>query len=131
MATSGKNASFSFATVLFDADDCLQSWDLSNAIQDVVYQCNGYDKHAVGTKSASFRTSLALSATDTTRVTAFAPGTTGIFECHPAGNTLTYIEITVTKATVVSSNMTAPINGIIAIDIDLALDDITVGTSTS
>jgi hypothetical protein len=130
MATSGKNASFSFATVVFDADDCLQSWDLSSAVADVVYQCNGYDKHAVGTKSASFRTSLALAATDTTRVTAFAPGTTGIFEAHPAGNTATYIEIEVAKATVISANLTAPINGIIAIDLELALDDIDYGVST-
>lgn len=130
MATSGKNASFSFATVTFDADDCLQSWDLNSAVVDVVYQCNGYDKHAVGTKSASFRTSLALAATDTTRVTAFAPGTTGIFEAHPAGNTATYIEIEVAKATVISANLTAPINGIIAIDLELALDDIDYGVST-
>ncbi len=130
MATSGKNASFSFATVVFDADDCLQSWDLNSAVVDVVYQCDGYDKHAVGTKSASFRTSLALAATDTTRVTAFAPGTTGIFEAHPAGNTATYIEIEVAKATVISANLTAPINGIIAIDLELALDDIDYGVST-
>ena len=130
MATGGKNASFSFATVVFDADDCLQSWDLNNAINDIVYQCNGYDKHTVGTKAATFRASLALASTDTTRVTAFAPGTTGIFEAHPAGDTATYIEIKVAKATVISANMSAPINGIIALDIEFALDDIDLGVST-
>jgi hypothetical protein len=130
MATGGKNAAFSFATVVYDADDCLQSWDLNNAINDIVYQCNGYDKHTVGAKTATFRASLALASTDTTRVTAFAPGTTGIFEAHPAGDTATYIEIEVAKATVISANMSAPINGIIALDIEFALDDIDLGVST-
>ena len=90
MADSGKNASFSFAGVLYDADDCLQGWDLNDAIQDVVYQCNGYDKHAVGNRGISFRATIALAASDTTKVTAFAPGTTGIFEAHPAGDTKNY-----------------------------------------
>lgn len=128
MADGGKNASFQFAGTTYNADDCLQGWDLNSAINDIVYQCNGYDKHAVGTKVISFRTSLALPA-DTTIWIDLAPGTTGAFEAHPAGDTATYIEITASRGTVISAPMTAPINGIIAIDVEIALDDVTYTTA--
>lgn len=131
MAHSGKNASFSFAGVVYDADDCLQGWDLSQAVSDVIYQCNGYDKHAAGTQAVTFRTSLALAKTDTTRITAFTPGTTGAFEGHPGGDTAGYIEAETVKATVLSANVGAPMNGFIAIDLELGIDDITWGASTS
>jgi hypothetical protein len=131
MAGSGKNAAFTFATIVYDADDCLQGWDLNSAINDVVYQCNGYDKHAVGTKAVTFRASLALAATDTTKVTALAPGTTGAFEAHPGSDSSGTIEIEVARAQVNSANMTAPINGIIAVDVEFALDDIDYGASTT
>lgn len=129
MAVSGKNASFKFAGQTYDSDDCLQSWDLNRAVNDVVYQCGGYDKHAAGTKTITFSASLALAATDTTKLSYFAPGTTGAFEAHPAGDTPTYIEAIVTKATVISSNISAPINGVVAVDLTFGLDDITVGAA--
>jgi hypothetical protein len=125
MADSGKLAEFTFASTVYDADDCLQSWDINDAIQDVVYQCNSLDKHAVGTRAISFAVSLALSAADTTKVSALAPGSTGAFEAHPAGDTATYIEITSTKGTVTQRNIAAPINGIIQADVVIALDDVT------
>lgn len=130
MADSGKNASFTFAGVVYDADDCLQAWDMNDAIQDVVYQCNGYDKHGVGTRGISFSVTLALAATDTTKVSGLAPGTTGAFEAHPAGNTATYIEVTATRGVLTQRNLTAPINGIIAADIVIALDDVTWKAAT-
>jgi len=129
MAIGGQNASFQFAGTTYNADDCLQSWDLQSSINDVVYQCNGYDKHASGTKAISFRTSLAFAATDSTKHQAFTPGTTGAFEAHPAGDTATYIEITASRATVISAPMSAPVNGIISLDIELALDDVTYTTA--
>ena len=124
MAVGGKNAAFTFAGTVYDADDCLQGWDLNSSINDIVYQCNGYDKHAVGTKVISFRTSLALPA-DTTIWIDLAPGTTGAFEGYPAGATTDYMAITATRGMVVSAPMTAPINGIIAIDVEIVLDDVT------
>jgi len=130
MADSGKNASFNFATVLYDADDCLQGWDLSSAINDIVYQCNGFDKHLPGAKTLSFRVSMALAATDTTKVTAFAPGTTGAFEAHPAGDTATYIEVRASRAQVNSANISAPINGVILVDAEFMLDDVTYAAAT-
>ena len=131
MADGGKSASFQFAGTTYNGDDCLQGWDLNSSINDIVYQCDGYDKHAVGTKAISFRTSLALAATDSTKHQAFTPGTTGTFEAHPGGDTATYIEITATKATVVSAPMSAPVNGIISMDIELALDDVTYTTASA
>jgi len=129
MADGGKNASFKFGAVTYDADDCLQGWDINDAIQDIVYQCNGYDKHAAGTRAITFRASLALAKTDTTKVTAFAPGTTGAFEAHPGGDTAGYIEITATKATVISAPLSSGPNNVIAIDVELALDDVTYTTA--
>lgn len=131
MAVGGKNASFTFAGTVYDADDCLQGWDLNSSINDIVYQCNGYDKHAVGTKVISFRASLALAATDSTKLEAFQPGTTGTFIGNPAGDVSGYIEVTATRGTVISAPLTAPINGIIAVDVEIALDDITYTTATT
>ena len=131
MADSGKNASFKFTTVLFDADDCLQGWNLGNAINDVVYQCNGYDKHAIGTHAATFRVSLAMAATDTTKMTLLAPGTTGAFEAHPAGDTPGYLEIEVARAEIISSNISTSANAIILADVEFGLDDIDIGAATS
>ena len=131
MADSGKNASFKFTTVTFDADDCLQGWDLNNAINDIVYQCNGYDKHLPGTQAVTFRVSLALAKTDTAKVTLLAPGTTGLFEAHPAGDSSGNIEVEVTRAQVNSSNLSAPINGVITADVEFGLDDIDLGAATS
>ena len=131
MTDSGKNASFKFNTVLYDADDCLQGWDLAAALNDIVYQGNGYDKHLPGTNTTTFRVSLALAKTETTKVTGLAPGTTGTFEAHPAGDTAGNIEIEVTRAQVNSANISAPVNGIIAIDVEFGLDDVDYGAATS
>jgi hypothetical protein len=131
MADSGKNASFKFSTVTFDADDCLQGWDLNSAINDIVYQCNGDDKHLPGTKAVTFRVSLALAKTDTTKVTYLTPGSTGAFEAHPGGDSSGYIEIEVARAQVNSANISAPMNGVITADIEFGLDDIDLGAATS
>ena len=131
MADGGKLASFSFAGTLYDADDCLQGWDLNDSIQDIVYQCNSYDKHAAGTRSISFRASLALAKTDATKVAAFSPGTTGIFEAHPGGDSSGAIEIRATRGVVVSAPVSSGPNNIIAIDVEIALDDITYAAATT
>ena len=131
MADGGKLASFSFAGTLYDADDCLQGWDLSDAVQDIVYQCNSYDKHAAGTRSISFRASLALAKDDTTKAIAFAPGSTGAFEAHPGGDSASTIEIRATKGTIVSAPMSSGPNNIIAVDVEIALDDVTYAAATT
>lgn len=130
MADSGRLAAFKFGSTTYNADDCLQSWDIADAIQDVVYQCNSYDKHARGTQNVSFSVSLALAKTDVTKVTALAPGTTGAFEAHPGGDAASNIEITATRGIVIQRNVTAPINGIIQADVVIALDDVTWTTAT-
>ena len=124
MADAGKLAGFTWNTTAFTSASCIQSWDLASSINDIVYQCNGYDKHAAGTKVVSFRTSLALCSSDVAIVQGFAPGTTAAFEAHPGGDTATYIELTATKGTIMSAPISAPINGIISMDIEIALDDI-------
>ena len=127
---SGKNASFTFGATTYDADDCLQSWALNHAINEVVYQCNGYDKGAAGTTSATFSTTLALAASDTTKVSALDAGSTGTFSAHPAGDTAGYQEITASDALVVSSNRSTGPNAIISMDVTIRLQDITLSTAT-
>ena len=68
---------------------------------------------------------MALDATDTTKVSALASGSTGTFEAHPGGDTATYIEVTSTNATVIQSNISAETNGVITLDVTIALDDVT------
>lgn len=130
MAVSGKNASFVFAGQTYDSDDCLQGWDLNQAVADATYLCGGYERHAAGAKTITFNVSLALAATDSTKLSYLAPGTTGAFEAHPAGDTATYIEAEVAKATVISSNISAPINGFVTADVVFGIDDITWGVAT-
>ena len=125
MASGGKLAGFTWNTTTFTTASCIQSWDLASAINDIVYQCNGYDKHTAGTKTISFRTSLALYSTDVAKVQGFAPGTTAAFEAHPGGDTATYIEFTADKGTVISAPISAPVNGVITMDVEIALDDVT------
>ena len=127
MADSGVRASFTFATIAYTTENCIQSWDLQSSINDVVYQCNGYDKHASGTKSVAFRSSLALPANTTVPVN-LQPGTTGAFSAYPGGNTAGNILITSTRGTIISAPISAPINGIITLDLEIALDDVTYTT---
>ena len=132
MSVGGKGARFMFAGVNYTTNDCLQGWDLNSAINDIVYQNNGYDKHAVGTKVVTFSVSLALAATDTTKVTALQPGTESTqFSAHPAGDHTSYIEISSTAVQVNSANISAPANGIIAIDAEFALSNITYTTAST
>lgn len=125
MADSGKLAGFKFKSVTYDADDCLQGWDLSDSINDVVYQCNSMDKHAAGTQNVIFRVPLAIQASDTTIVAAFAPGTVATtFEAWPGGHTTNYIEIASTDVLVLRRDLSAAINGIITADIEIAINSV-------
>lgn len=127
MATAGNLARFSWDGVDYTTEHCLQSWDFNNAINDIVYQCAGYDKHLGGTQNVSFSVSLALDATDTTKITALAPGdTTTQFAAYPTGYTTNYIGITSTDGLVLTNNLTAPINGIVSMDVTIALNNVTI-----
>ncbi len=129
MAAPGKLASFTFATIVYDQTDCLQGWNLSDAINEIVYQCNSMDKGVAGTRTATFSASLALDATDTVKVAAFTPGTVGAFEAHPAGDTATYIEILAAEAVIITANQATAPNAILTIDLSIRLNDITIGAA--
>lgn len=131
MPDTGKLGSFSFDGTVYDEDDCLSGWTLNDAINEVVYQCGGYDRAAAGTRTATFSISLGLAQDDTTKLTALYPGATGAFEAHPAGDTATYLEITATDSLITVANKSAPINGIITLDLTIRLQDITLGTATT
>lgn len=131
MADTGVKASFSFNGQVYDEDDCVSGWNLNDSINEVVYQCGGMDKGAAGTRSADFSVSLGLSATDVDKVQALAPGQKAAFEAHPAGDSAGYIEVTATEALIRQANKSAPTNGIITMDVQIRLNDITLGTATT
>ena len=126
MAASGKNASFSFAGTVYGAADCIQSWQLNNAIAELVYQCSGFDKAAAGAQTATFTTSLALSASDTGKISALDAGSTGAFIGNPAGDTTGYIEATGSAALVTRSNLLSGARNIITYDLTMRLNDLTL-----
>lgn len=131
MPVTGLNASFSFDGTVYDQDDCLSGWNLNDQIQEVIYQCSGMEKGAAGPRSAVFNISLALDADDVTKLTTLYPGATGAFEAHPAGDTNGYMEVTATDSLVRVANKSAPNNGIVTLDLQIRLQDITLGTATT
>ena len=130
MADSGKNASFSFGGTVYDADDCLQDWNLDDSVDDITYYCNGNTKHLAGNANAVFTCTLALAADDDTKISALAPGSTGVWEGHPGGDSSGNIEYESTKGTVINAPTTAPQNGVISVNVTIALDDLTRGAAT-
>ena len=130
MAVSGKMASFLFGSTTYDSDDCIQNWNLDKSVEDITFYCSGRTKHLGGNANAVFTASLALSATDTTKIGALVEGATGVWEGHPAGDTSSYIEYTATKGTVINSPVSAPQNGVVTIDVTIALDDCTGGAAS-
>lgn len=127
---TGKDAAFTFDGTVYDSDDCLQDWALNDAINEVIYTCGGQDRAAVGSRTSTFQVTLALDTTDDTKVSALAPGSTGTFEAHPAGDTATYIEITSTDAVITNAGISTAVNDIITMDVTIRLNDITIGAAT-
>ena len=131
MAASGINASFALGGTTYGAADCLQSWQLNHAIQELIYQCSGVNKAAAGAVDVTFSTSLALAASDTTKHAALDAGSTGTFAAHPASDVTGYIEITATDALVTRSNTTSGPRSIITYDITIRLQDITLAVAAT
>lgn len=131
MPDTGLLASFKFGNETYDEDDCLSNWNLNDQIQEVIYQCGGFEQGAAGPRSAVFNVSLGLAADDTAKVNALYPGAKGAFEAHPGGDTPGYIEITATDSLIRVANKSAPSNGIITVDLQIRLQDITLGTATT
>jgi len=130
MAVTGKLARFVFNGVTFDEGDCLQGWNLNDAINEVVYQCNSFDQGAAGTRTVTFSGSMALDATDTAKLAALTPGATAIdFVAYPAGTTATYVKVTSASSLCVSANLTTAANAIFAVDFSIRLNAVTIGAA--
>ena len=131
MAVSGISQSFTFGATTFDADDCIQSASLNRSVNASMYQCGGTMKTALGAKTYVFNTSLALAANDTAKVAALQEGDNStLFKWFPAGVTSGNIKVSSTKAWVVAANYSAPVNGVLTVDVTINLDNLTDGTST-
>ena len=129
-ASGGVNASFSFAGSTFDTSSCLQNTQIQRTMNQITYNCAGVQQYVAGAKVYLFTYQMALASTDTASVAALAEGTTGTFEYHPGGDTAGNIEMTSTKGTSVQMNISAAVNGIITIDGQIGLNDLTDATAT-
>jgi hypothetical protein len=127
---SGKSQAFIFNGTTYDADDCIQDGGLDDAINEVVYQCNGMDKSVAGTRSAMFNVTLALEKTDVTQINALNPGDTGALVIYPAGTTAGNIKYSAAAAIVETANFSLPVNGFYSVDLSIRLNDITIGAAT-
>ena len=124
---TGKDAAFTFNSQTYGLTDCLQSGGIDHAVNEVVFQCNGMDKGAAGTTSATFNVSLVLDQTDITKINALLPGTNASdFEAHPFGDTATYVEVTSSDATLISAPMSWSANGMVTMDVTIRLNQITI-----
>lgn len=131
MAVSGLSQSFTFGATTFDADDCIQSASLNRSVNASTYQCSGVMKTALGAKTYVFQASLALAANATATVGALQEGDNStLFKWFPAGVTSGNMKMTSTKAWVTAANYSAPVNGVLTVDVTINLDNLTDGTST-
>jgi hypothetical protein len=135
MAETGKNAILEFGTT-FGPADCLQGGNISDAVEDITYYCNGFQKHIAGVRIASLDVSMALPETNMTTVMSYiypgANSTSWIW--RPSGHSTgskTRLKYTSTKAHCLTANVSAPINGVITLDATFVLDDLTIAAATT
>lgn len=131
MAVSGKNGSIKWKTVVYDADDCIQSGSLERAMQEIVVQCGGVNQALDGPIDVTATISMYLDADDVAKVNDFDVQETGALELHPAGDTPTYIEIISTSAKITSSPITWSVNGALTMDVTWRLSDVTYQAASS
>jgi len=119
-----------FGGTTYDSDDCIQVASFTNEKEDITYRCGGDYAHLSGTSNIMLNFSIALAATDTTKLSNLAPGSTGVAEYYPFGDTTTYIKHSTTKATVISANESDSAGKVVTLDVSLAWDDVTTAATT-
>jgi len=130
MATVGApSITFPSGTV-YGASDCIQVASFTNGKEDITYRCGGDYAHLSGTSTITLDFSIALLATDTAKVTALAPGATGIAEYHPFGDAAGRIEHTTTKATVMKADLSDSAGKVVNLDVTLVWDNVTSTAAT-
>lgn len=128
---TGKSATVTINSTTLGVNDCLQATGLNDAVNEVVFQCGGYDQAAAGTRAITANFSAVISATDTTKLTALAPGTAiTTFKYFPFGTTSGYIKWTATSGQINSAPFTTAPNAMGTIDVTVRLNNITLAAST-
>lgn len=126
MSGIGNNVSLSFdGTSLTGIKSVEESSDVAMAVSQ--YAGQAHDKNFAGTHNTTLTVNFEIAATDVTLLgTTLARGNTGAVEYYPFGNTATYIKITSTNGTIGASSFSTPVNGIIAGNVTIHLDDYTI-----
>ena len=130
MATIGAPTITFPAGTTYSASDCIQVASFTNGKEDITYRCGGDYAHLAGTSSIMLDFSIALAATDTAKITALAPGATGIAEYHPFGDAAGRIEHTTTKATIMKADLSDAAGKVVTLDISIVWDNLTAEAST-
>ena len=129
MATVG-NPNITFAGNTWTSQHCLQVATFTDQKEDITYRCGGDFAHLSGTSTIALDFSIALAATDTTRLDDLDPGTTGAAEYHPFGDTAGNIEYTTTKATCVKCDLSDSAGKVVTADVTIVWDNVTKGAAT-
>ena len=131
MAVTGLSQQFIFNGQTYNTASCIQSSSLNRSVNASTYQCSGVQKTALGAKTYVFQASLALAATDTTKVGALQESDNATdFAYWPAGVSTGNIKVTSSKAWLVAANYSAPTSGVLTVDITINLDALTDTTSS-
>ena len=131
MAVSGLLQQFVFNSQTYGPSGCVQSSSLNRSVNASQYQCGGSMKTALGAKTYVFQASLALAANATATVGALQESDNATdFAYWPAGVSTGNIKMTSTKAWLVAANYSAPVNGVLTVDITINLDALTDTTSS-
>jgi len=106
---------------------CLTDWQMSQDIEIAVARCSGTTGATVvkipTTGSNTTFTFNVLAEDDwVTELNALAPGTTGAFEAHPAGDSSGRIEMTATEAIVRSRGLTVTVNGLAVMPVTIEIN---------
>ena len=120
------NPSIKFVSTAYT---CVQSASLAVTGADIAYHCAGQIKHIAGPQDVQLTFSLALAATDTATVAAFAQGATGVMEFHPAGDSVGLIQHATTKGTIISVTNASDPGSAIMLDVTARWDSLTTTTA--
>lgn len=106
---------------------CLTDWQMSQDVEIAVARCSGANGATVvkipttGTNT-TFTFNVLAEDDWVTELNALAPGTTGAFEAHPAGDASGRIEMTATECVVRSRGLTVTVDGLAVMPVTIEIN---------
>ena len=121
MAATGATFSVTFNSVTNDADNCIQSWSITDGVNGVTYDCNGYTKTIAGTSTTALNITIAAGLQDAT-LAAWRRGTSASdFSCQ-LGSTTGDLKLTSADAVSIKSEIGGSSNSVMTTDYTIAIN---------